>query len=92
MTLNRCAYYFGLTIAILTFPISIPLAILCCSDKDAVAAHEPSAPPSEAGTSCDNPVAPMPLPFAPPNYYNPVIVASIKPTEVGDDEPTDVRE
>ena len=72
MTLNRCAYYFGITIAILTFPISVPLAILCCSDKEAVAAHEPSRA-AEGGD-------------------NPVIIASVAPIEVGDDEPTDVRE
>jgi hypothetical protein len=89
MTLNRCAYYFGLTIAILTFPISVPLAILCCSDKEAVAAHEPSRGAEGGG---DNPAPPVGGPSAPPDYYNPVIVASVGPTEVGDDEPTDVRE
>lgn len=88
---NRdCGYYFGLTIAILTFPITIPLVIFCCSDKEAVAAHEPSSAPSDGGG--DNPVPPAPLPSAPPDYYNLAVVASVKPIEAGDDEPTNVRE
>jgi hypothetical protein len=82
MALNKCAYYFGITIAILTFPISVPLAIFCCSDKEAVAAESDG----------DNPAPPAAVPSAPPDYYNPVIVASAGPTEGGDDEPTDVRE
>lgn len=76
MTLNRCGYYFGITIAILTFPIFVPLAILCCSDKEAVAAHEPSR--GAKGGGGDNPVV--------------VASVSVRPIEVEDDEPTDVRE